>query len=46
LYDYHFTYKREQDSKQLVENTPPDQIGKTWYRIRVGIYAKASKKDE
>jgi hypothetical protein len=46
LYDYRFTYKREQDPKQLVENTPPDQIGKTWYRIRVGIYAKASKNDE
>jgi hypothetical protein len=46
LYDYRFTYKREQDSKKLVEDTPPDQIGKTWYRNRVGIYAKASKKDE
>jgi len=46
LYDYRFTYKREQDSKQLVEKTPPDQIGKTWYRNRVGIYAKTSKKDE
>jgi len=46
LYDYRFTYKREQDSKKLVENTPPDQIGKTWYRNRVGIYAKASKKDD
>jgi len=46
LYDYRFTYKREQDSKQLVENTSPDQIGKTWYRNRIGIYAKASQKDE
>ena len=46
LYDYRFTYKREQDSKKLVENTPPDEIGKTWYRNRVGLYTKASKKDE
>ncbi|CAF3895753.1 unnamed protein product [Adineta steineri] len=46
LYDYRFTYKREQDSKQLVEKTPADQIGKTWYRNRVGIYAKANSKNE
>ena len=46
LYDYRFTYKREQDSKQLVEKTPPEEIGKTWYRNRVGLYAKISKKDQ
>ena len=46
LYDYRFAYKREQDSKQLVENTPSDQIGQTWYRNRVSIYATISRKDE
>jgi hypothetical protein len=45
LYDYRFTYKREQDPNEIIEKASPDQIGKTWYRIRVGIYAKASKKD-
>ena len=46
LYDYRFTYKREVDSEQLLEKTPADQIGKTWYRIPVGLYAKLSSKDE
>lgn len=46
LYDYRFTYKREQDSKQLVEKTPLEETGKTRYRNRVGLYAKISKKDQ
>jgi hypothetical protein len=46
LYDYRFTYKREQDSKEILEKAPVDQIGKTWYRTRVGIFVKASKKDD
>lgn len=46
LYDYRYTYKCEQDSKSLLEKTPPNEIGKTWYRIRVGIYAEANKKEE
>ena len=46
LYDYRFVYKREQDPKQLVENTPANQIGRTWYRNRVSIYAEMSRKDE
>jgi len=46
LYDYRFTYKREQDPVKITEDTPLDHIGKTWYRNRVTLYAKASKKQE
>ena len=46
LYDYRFTHKREQDSKQLTEKTLADQIGRTWYRNFVNIYDKVSRKDD
>lgn len=46
LYDFRYTYKRDQDPQSIVENTSPDNIGKTWYRNRIGIYAETSKKEE
>jgi len=35
-------YKHEQDSSELFEKARSDDIGKTWYRIRVGIYCKTN----
>jgi hypothetical protein len=46
LYDYRFTHQREQDSKQLTEKTPADQIGRTWYRNFVNFYDKVSRKTD
>lgn len=45
LYDYRFTHQRDQDSTEVREKTPPDQIGTTWYRNRVQLYCKKIRRD-
>ena len=46
IYDYRYTYKRDMDNQKLVENTPTDQIGKTWYRNFISVYVEPISKQE
>lgn len=46
LYDYRYTYKRDMDNEKLVETTPTEHIGKTWYRNFVSVYVESISKSE
>lgn len=46
LYDYRFTYGHEQDLTTLTDTISSNNIGKTWYRKFVKVYAIACGKNK